>query len=114
MIGEANVMASPKLTLVDAMTALSEAGNSSVRLLERPNFDVSVYRPEGLDLQGPHKRDELYVVASGSGEFTCDGWTEKFRSGDIFFVTAGAAHHFDNFSSDFSTWVIFFGPRPAS
>jgi len=107
-------MVSTKITLIDAMTALTKAGDTSVRLLERPIFDVSVYRPEGLDLQGPHKRDELYVIASGSGEFTCDGWTKKFGSGDIFFVTAGVAHHFENFSNDFSTWVIFFGPRPTS
>ncbi len=30
--------------------------------------------------------------------------------GDAFFVAAGVAHKFENFSSDFATWVVFYGP----
>lgn len=105
---------SQKLTLADAMAAVTSAGSTTARLLEKATFDVSLYKPEGHDPQGPHKRDELYVIASGSGELTCDGKTEPFRSGDVFFVPAGTAHRFENFSSDFSTWVVFFGPRPSN
>lgn len=102
-----------KLTLSGALSALSDANATTARLLEHPTFDVSVYRPEGHDPQGPHQRDELYVIASGSGDFMCEGKIERFLTGDVFFVPAGATHRFENFSSDFSTWVIFFGPRPA-
>jgi mannose-6-phosphate isomerase-like protein (cupin superfamily) len=94
------------------MAALSRAGTTTARLLEKPTFDVSMYKPEGHDPQGPHKRDELYVIANGSGDFTCHAQTHRFHRGDILFVPAGAVHRFENFSSDFSTWVIFFGPRP--
>jgi hypothetical protein len=63
---------SVKLTLLEALAALG-ASATSARLLEMPAFDVSVYKPEAHDLQGPHKRDELYVIASGSGDFACEG-----------------------------------------
>jgi mannose-6-phosphate isomerase-like protein (cupin superfamily) len=102
---------SPNLTLADALASL-QANADFVRLLEKPSFDVSLYKPQGHDPQSPHARDELYVVASGSGYFYCDGKSRAFRTGDAFFVPAGTAHHFADFSADFSTWVIFFGLRP--
>ena len=39
------------------------------------DFDVSLYKPEKIDPQTPHARDELYVIASGSGKFFCAGET---------------------------------------
>lgn len=101
------------LTFAAALAQLSAASATSVRLLEKPSFDISVYKPVRHDPQGPHKRDELYVIASGSGHFTCDGSTESFAVGDAFFVSAGVEHRFVDFSADFWTWVIFFGQRPA-
>jgi mannose-6-phosphate isomerase-like protein (cupin superfamily) len=83
-------------------------------LLDKPTFEVGLYKPERHDPQGAHARDELYVIARGSGDFACDGKTEKFQAGDAFFVPAGTAHRFMSFSADFSTWVIFFGPRPSN
>lgn len=103
---------SVKLILLEALAALG-ASATSARLLEMPAFDVSVYKPEAHDLQGPHKRDELYVIASGSGDFACEGKTDRFQTGDVLFVPAGAAHHFANFSDDFSTWVVFLALGPA-
>ena len=76
------------------------------------DFDVSLYKPLGADSQSAHARDELYVVASGSGEFYCDGEALRFSAGDAFFVPARTEHRFVNFSADFATWVIFFGSRP--
>jgi uncharacterized RmlC-like cupin family protein len=32
-------------------------------------------------------------------------------SGDVLFVRAGVKHKFENFSDDFATWVIFYGPE---
>ena len=99
-----------KLTVGNAVAALH--GSDFARFLERPEFDVSLYRPGKVDPQTPHKRDELYVIASGRGDFFCDGETEPFAAGDVFFVPAGVEHRFRNFSSDFTTWVIFLGKRP--
>ena len=33
-----------------------------------------------------------------------------FGPGDALFVPAGADHHFEGFSEDFATWVVFWGP----
>ena len=32
-------------------------------------------------------------------------------AGDAFFVAAGVVHQFENFSEDFVTWVVFYGPQ---
>src|SRR5258707_11870145 len=100
-----------KLPVGNGIPALSRTNATFARLLEQPTFDVGLYKPAGNDEQGPHSRDELYVIATGSGEFTCQGQAERFQSGDAFFVPAGAEHRFSKFSLGFSTWVIFFGPR---
>jgi mannose-6-phosphate isomerase-like protein (cupin superfamily) len=53
----------------------------------------------------------LYLVHGGSAEILIQG--ERFSAGvgDAFFVPAGALHCFENFSSDFVTWVVFYGPQ---
>jgi quercetin dioxygenase-like cupin family protein len=33
-----------------------------------------------------------------------------FKQGDVLFVKAGIKHRFENFTDDFTTWVIFYGP----
>lgn len=102
-----------RLSIAEAQATLAAASGDFVRLLERPSCDVSLYRPVGVDPQKPHLRDELYVIASGSGRFTCEAQTDAFGPGDVFFVPAGADHQFVSFSDDFATWVIFLGPRPS-
>ena len=39
------------------------------------------------------------------------GERHRFGPGTVFFVPAGAEHRFENFTPDFSTWVVFWGPR---
>jgi mannose-6-phosphate isomerase-like protein (cupin superfamily) len=101
-----------KLTAAETLRRLAEAKTDFLRLVDRAGFDVSLYKPDKVDPQTPHARDELYVIASGAGLFHCGGATESFATGDVFFVGAGEDHRFENFSSDFSAWVIFFGPKP--
>jgi mannose-6-phosphate isomerase-like protein (cupin superfamily) len=86
-------------------------GSRFVELFHHGTLSVEYYRPIEADLQSPHSRDEIYVVASGSGEFTVDGVTRTFRAGDAIFVAAGRGHRFERFSSDFATWVFFYGPE---
>ena len=73
-------------------------------------MSVEIYRPLKTDLQTPHAQDELYVVMSGSGEFFKGGRQTPFNPGDMLFVPAGVEHRFENFTDDFVTWVIFYGP----
>ncbi len=100
------------LLLAEALDAVARSGEDFQKLFIRSDFDVGLYRPEKIDSQTPHLRDEVYIVASGSGAFVCDGQTTPFGAGDFFFVPKGVEHRFENFSDDFSTWVIFFGPAP--
>jgi mannose-6-phosphate isomerase-like protein (cupin superfamily) len=71
---------------------------------------VEFYRPDRIDHQKPHDRDEIYVVATGTGVFYNGGRRWNFKAGDFLFVPARVEHRFEKFSDDFSTWVIFYGP----
>ena len=81
------------------------------KVLEHGSMYVEIYEPKGEDYQMPHDQDELYVVISGSGDFYNNGVTKSFQTGDVLFVPAGIEHRFLNFTDDFKTWVIFYGPK---
>lgn len=72
---------------------------------------VDVYAPRGRDPQQPHSRDEVYIVLQGRGTFMIAGRREPFGPGDFLFAPAGVAHHFEDFTDDFATWVLFYGPE---
>jgi len=80
-------------------------------------LEVELYEPRGHDPQTPHRRDEVYVVARGSGWFVCGEARERFGPGDFLFAAAGEEHRFEEFTDDLSVWVLFYGPdggeRPA-
>lgn len=99
-----------KRTLAQGMAALpGPNGERSVAVLEHGTLQLKVYAPRGADLQQPHARDELYVVAQGSGEFVSADERIPFVAGDALFVAAGMAHRFEKFSDDFLVWVVFYG-----
>jgi len=72
---------------------------------------VEIYAPRGSDPQKPHTRDELYFVASGSGEFVCGTNRQAFGPTDILFAAAGVEHRFETFTEDLVVWVMFYGPE---
>ena len=80
-------------------------------LFEHGSLEIEVYAPEGHDPQQPHTRDEIYVVISGEGYFLNGGERHPFKPGDLLFVPAGVVHRFEDFSDDFATWVMFYGPE---
>lgn len=82
-----------------------------ITLLTSGSLEVELYIPDGVDKQSPHEKDELYVVISGTGTFVRAADTYTFGPHDVLFVPAGQAHRFINFTSDFKTWVIFYGPK---
>jgi mannose-6-phosphate isomerase-like protein (cupin superfamily) len=86
------------------------SGEQFARALTHGSMSVELYAPVGMDTQKPHAQDELYFIHSGSGVLTIADAVHEFGPGACFFVPAGAAHRFDAFSSDFSTWVVFWGP----
>jgi mannose-6-phosphate isomerase-like protein (cupin superfamily) len=86
-------------------------GERSVALFEHGSLVVKLYAPRGNDPQTPHSRDEVYVVAQGSGEFVCGGMRQSFAPNDVLFAAAGVEHRFENFSDNFAVWVFFYGPE---
>jgi mannose-6-phosphate isomerase-like protein (cupin superfamily) len=93
------------------ITAQWPRGERFTRALAHGSMSVELYAPLGTDPQMPHRQDELYFVQAGCGTFDLDGHKHPFQAGDCFFVPAGAPHRFEDFSADFVTWVVFWGPE---
>ena len=94
-----------------ASRILHEPGRLSARIFTSGMLEIRWYAPHGVDPQTPHARDEAYVIVSGEGYFRCDGTLTPCRTGDFLFVPAHSEHRFEDFSEDFATWVIFYGPE---
>ena len=99
-----------RLTISSALDSLRKENLPYKELLGHGSLIVGIYKPENVDPQKPHDRDEVYVVASGSGYFVNGDSREKFEQGEVLFVPAGVVHRFEDFSEDFSAWVMFYGP----
>ncbi|HVS82981.1 MAG TPA: cupin domain-containing protein [Pyrinomonadaceae bacterium] len=101
-----------QISLAQALDRLpGPQGEQSVLLFEHGSLVVKLYAPRGSDPQTPHSRDEVYVVALGSGEFVCGGARQNFVPNDVLFAAAGVEHRFENFTDDFAVWVFFYGPE---
>ena len=100
------------LKLMDALEELpTREGELFAALFRHGSLQIEIYAPRGEDLQQPHTRDEVYVVASGSGWFINGGKRMQFSKGDVLFAAAGEVHRFADFTSDLVVWVIFYGPE---
>src|SRR5438067_13343839 len=101
-----------KVAFSDALRAVPTVdGKRWAAQFAHGTLAVEIYAPRGADPQQPHARDEAYIIARGSGEFVYRNERIKFAPGDFLFAAAGVPHRFENFSDDFSTWVIFYGPE---
>ncbi len=100
-------------SIADALDAVANIreGIASAFVFEHGTLQVKMYQPSKEDLQKPHTRDEIYVIARGSGWFVNGGERRAFQTGDMLFVPAGVTHRFEKFSDDFCTWVMFYGPE---
>ena len=87
------------------------AGNLAVPVFAHGSLEVELYSPRGRDPQQPHERDEIYLVARGSGVFFDGESRHSVEAGSFLFVAAGQPHRFEEFSPDFAVWVFFYGPR---
>ncbi|MDX1374052.1 MAG: cupin domain-containing protein [Burkholderiales bacterium] len=85
-------------------------GRRSAEVLRYGSLEVRWYAPKEIDPQTPHERDEVYIVASGRGVLVRGADRVSFEAGDMLFVPAKMEHRFEDFSPDFATWVMFYGP----
>lgn len=86
-------------------------GDPSVPLFLHGTLLVKIYAPRGRDPQTPHARDEIYVVLRGHGLFYDGRSRRQVVAGDFLFAPAGSDHRFEEFSEDFATWVMYYGPE---
>lgn len=99
------------ITIGEAIDQLKkETDKKFTVLINNCTMSIEFYAPKVIDTQTPHRQDEIYVIASGESLFYRDGETVECKTGDVLFVPAGMEHRFINFTDDFSTWVIFYGP----
>ena len=98
-------------TLAPAWAREQLGGRRFATLLRHGSMELKLYAPRGRDEQQPHSRDELYFIVSGTGRFDNGGEVQAFGPGDAMFVPAHRPHRFIEFSNDFSTWVVFYGPE---
>jgi mannose-6-phosphate isomerase-like protein (cupin superfamily) len=101
-----------KVTVAEALARLP--GSKAERFAEvfkHGSLSVEIYAPRATDPQTPHRRDEVYVVVQGYGEFINGPSRERFGPGDFLFVPAGVEHRFVNFTDDLAVWVVFYGPE---
>lgn len=95
----------------EAARAKIPHGRRSAEILRHGSLEVRWYAPQGTDPQPPHDRDEIYIVASGRGMFVRGEERVACGPNDLLFVPARVAHRFEEFSPDFATWVVFWGPK---
>ena len=101
-----------KLTADDALKKLLEQSEFPFTvMMKHGTMTIEYFAPQQVDTQTPHKQDEIYVIIKGHSSFCRDGERMSCKKNDVLFVPAGMEHHFENFSDDFATWVIFYGPE---
>ena len=110
-------LASTRARLPGPPSALYPEGLPFTPALADGSMSIELYAPgsnaDGRDRQQPHVQDELYVVVCGHATLHLRGQPLEAVLGDVLFVPAGAPHHFEPFSPDFTVWVIFYGdPQP--
>ena len=101
----------PNFQVEEALSDLTKSGNLFTELYNDNHIAIEIYKPDHEDLQAPHDRDELYMIISGSGDLRMNDDVVQFKTGDLLIVPQDAVHRFENFTNDFATWVVFYGPK---
>lgn len=115
-----------RVTVADAKITPNDAGRATSLMLAHGSMELRWFAPKEHDSQTPHDRDELYIIVSGTGVFMrgveslpfddtslpIQGEERiRFGPGDALFVAAGTVHRFEEFSEDFASWIVFYGPE---
>jgi len=98
------------IPITSAESQLQKAGTQFKTLYTHGSLSVEIYKPDQIDQQQPHDRDEVYIVVAGNGKFKKGDEYFDIGPNDFLFVPTGVEHRFIDFTEDFSTWVIFYGP----
>ena len=78
---------------VKALAELADVAEPFKVLFQHGSLEVEIYKPDKVDLQQPHTRDEIYVIASGSGQFVNGDQQHPVEPGDhVAEPSAGGRH----------------------
>jgi carbamoyl-phosphate synthase large subunit len=101
-----------RVTISEALARLPGLnGQSFVSVFKHGSLVAEILAPPSKSPLHPHPRDEVYIVARGTGELFRGGVSLPISAGDFLFVPAGVEHHFRNFTDDLIIWAIFYGPH---
>ena len=94
---------------------------AALKLPRTPGRSTEVFRDGDLEIrfaakptngpQVPHLRDEFYVIAAGTAHYRVEDRVTEVGPGDLLFAAAHVEHRFENTSTDFCVWVMFYGPE---
>ena len=101
----------PPLSLAAARKLVPPEGSRAAEVFRDEHVWIRFARHPTSGMQVPHDQDEFYVVASGTARYRWEGGETTIGPGDIMFAAARTEHGYDQFSDDFSVWVVFYGPR---
>jgi len=104
----------PAAALAALASETSRTGTPFLELFKHGTLSVEIYKPDRVDRQQPHTRDEIYVVIAGRGTFVIGpggGHRHPFEPGQVLFVPAGVVHRFKISTPDFATGASFYGPE---
>jgi mannose-6-phosphate isomerase-like protein (cupin superfamily) len=99
------------VSLVAARTLQPPEGSRAAEVFRGDHVWIRFAARPTSDPQVPHDRDEFYIVASGAARYRWDGGQTMIGPGDMMFAAAHTPHGYDQFSEDFSVWVVFYGPQ---
>ena len=102
-------MALQTFGLDDLKTTQSQGTRLYHEFLRVPAMSAGLYvlKANAVDPQKPHDEDEVYVIMSGRGRFTCEGETIEVSPGQTIYVPAHDAHRFHDIAEDLEILVIF-------
>ena len=101
----------PPPTSLAAALALPRTPGRSAEIFIDGDLEVRFAARPTNGPQVPHQRDELYVVAAGTGRYRVEDKVTAVGPGDLLFGAARVAHGFEDISEDFAVWVVFYGPQ---
>lgn len=92
-----------KVSIDKASEILKNSPDIFRTFFEHGTLSLELYKPDLIDKQQPHERDEIYIIAGGNARFELENEITEVKTGDFLFVPAKARHRFIDFSNDFST-----------
>ena len=100
----------PSISLAAAL-ALARTPGRSAEVFVDGDLEVRFAATPTDGPQVPHRKDEIYFVASGTARYRVMDEVTEVAAGDVLFCAANVPHGFENNSADFSVWVLFYGPE---